>query len=257
MWARMLAGSCCLLGAAAILAGTSSSALAASSSIALNGPHTNVYGSSFKYIASGAAKGPANHVWGWEVAYTASCASTYKTEASRGGTFLFVSQAVTRNHHFSVTINFSARNTEKHRFCAYLTNKGSGKTYAHASTTWTNVAAGTGGSVQPAPVGSGQCQAKRFPDESAYAQIAISGVTCELAEAVGYGADAAKGASYSSRGYSCTGTAEAAGSMWAAAWTGTYYAYTCSGPGGQFAFNWGTSYAYVPASTLPTITAPS
>ncbi len=103
-------------------------------------------------------------------------------------------------------------------------------------------------------MGSGQCQAEKFPDQSVFAQIAIAGgASCSALEAVAYGADAARGAAYSRAGFSCAATAEGSGSTWASAWTGTYYAYSCASGAQRLAFNWGTQYAYVPASTLPTI----
>ncbi len=239
----------------------STPALASGTSITLHGPHTNLYNTSFQYTAAGVASGASNYVYGWEVPYSKSCATTYKSEAKRGSLFLFVSQPIAKRKHFSIIIHFHANNTEQHRFCAYVVNKSSGKTFAHAETTWKNYAAGSApgapaaGTLQPAPVGEGQCQAKRFPDESAYAQIAIGGgAECSAAESVGYGADGAQGAAYSRAGFSCKGTAEAAGSTWASAWTGTYYVYSCANGAEQVAFNWGLHYAYVPASTLPTIT---
>ena len=244
----------------ALLLGASASALAAGSSLTLRGPHVNTFGTSFQYTASGATHGGANYAYGWESPFSATCASTYKTESKRSGLALFVSKSLPKNKHFSFVIPFFARNTEQHRFCAYLINKGSGATFAHAATSWKNVPAGSSpsgsgsaGSLKPTPVGSGQCQAMKFPDESAYAQIAVSGASCTAAESVGFGADAAKGGAYTRAGFSCTGTAEGAGSTWAAAWTGTYYVYSCTSGSEQVAFNWGTDYAYVPASTLPTI----
>jgi hypothetical protein len=231
-------------------------ALAASSSIALKGPHTNVFGTSFHYVASGSARGAANRVYGWEVPSTPACASSYSGERKRASKFLFTNQSVTTGKHFSITINFSARNTESHRFCTYLINSRTGKTYAHAEATWTNIPAGStpvSGTLRPTPVGEGQCQAKKYPDLAAYAQIAVSGANCQEAESVALGADAVKGAAYSRAGFSCSGTAEGAGSTWESAWSGTYYVYSCTSGGKQVAFNWGAQYAYVPASSLPTI----
>jgi hypothetical protein len=241
-----------------------SDALAAGSSIKLRGPHLNLYGTSFHYTASGSASGRADHVYGWEVPYTPKCASTYKAESSRAQIALFVNKAVAKHKHFSIVIPFFARNTEQHRFCAYLVNKAGGSTLAHAETTWRNysgsptspapnTSAPGAGPLQPAEVGGGQCQAKHFPDESVFAQNAISGTSCEKLESVAYGADAAKGAAYTRAGFSCTASAEGAGSKWAAAWGGTYYAYTCSSGSLQVAFNWGTDYTYVEASSLPAV----
>jgi|GEM_PF-1385985 len=226
-------------------------ALAAGSSIALKGPHENKFGTPFHYTASGSTSGSANYVYAWEVPYSPACASTYKAQSKRAGKTLFVHKALARSKRFSFVIEFFARNVTRHRLCAYVINKGSGKTLARAETTWRNYVAAS--ALQPSPVGSGECQAKRFPDESVYAQVAVSNVPCELLESVAYGADAAKGASYSRAGFTCTATAEGAGSMWASAWTGTYYAYGCLTGSQLLAFNWGAQYAYVHASTLPTV----
>ncbi len=239
-----------VVGAAACATLTfSASALAAGSSIALKGPHMNLYGTSFHYTASGHARSSANYVYGWEVPYTPTCASTYKAESKRGETFLFVSKSIAKGKRFSLVINFLARNTERHRFCIYVINKASGKTLARAQTTWTNYAP-----LEPTGIGSGDCQAKKFPDESAYAQIDVKVASCETAEKVAYGADAAKGASYKAEDFSCSSTTEGPGSKWASGWTGTYYAYKCTYGKEGVAFNWGTDYAYVPAATLPTVT---
>jgi hypothetical protein len=234
---------------AALVCSFSAAALAAGSSIALSGPHANKYNTPFRYKASGSTSGSANYVYGWEVPYSPACASTYKSESKRSGKSLFVKKSLARNRHFSFAIEFFARNLARHRFCAYLINKGAGTTLARAETTWRNYAS----ALQPAPVGSGECQAKRFPDESAYAQVAVSGVSCEVLESVAYGADAAKGAAYNAAGFTCTPTAEGAGSTWVSAWHGTYYAYSCVSGSELAAFNWGAQYAYVPASTLPTV----
>lgn len=247
------------LGVALAAAGllTSPAAFASSSSITLVGPHTNVFNTSFHYVASGNARGPANHVWGWEAPIAPSCASTYKSESKRTSKFLFTTKSVSKNKHFSLLINFHANNTASHRFCAYLINSKTGKTYAHAEATWTNVPAGStpvSGTLQPTPVGEGMCQAKKYADLAAYAQIAVGGgASCGEAEGAAVGADPAKGAGYSREGYTCTGTAEGAGSTWASAWTGTYYVYSCVNGSRQVAFNWGTQYAYVEASSLPNI----
>jgi hypothetical protein len=224
-------------------------ALAGATSITLKGPHANKYGTPFQYKASGTTSGSANYAYGWEVPYTPRCASTYKAESKRTPKALFVSRSLARKRHFSFSIEFFARSLAQHRFCAYVINKRTGKTLARAEATWRNYAS----ALSPAPVGSGECQAKRFPDESVYAQVSISGLTCETLESVAFGADAAAGAAYSSAGFACTPTAEAAGSMWAAAWSGTYYAYSCVFGNELAAFNWGMHYSYAPPSTLPLV----
>jgi hypothetical protein len=224
-------------------------ASAPTSSIALRGPHVNRYGVSFQYVASGFARGRANYVAGFESAAAVSCAGTYRAEALRAGASRVLRQSLARNKRFTFTVPFFASKVGAHRLCAYVTNKGSGKTFARAHATWRNSA----GSLQPAPVGRSDCGARRFADGSVYAQVAVSGVSCELVESVAFGADAAKGAPYGRAGLSCTATAEGAGSMWATAWTGAYYAYACAAGNELAAFNWGQSYAYGPTANLPLV----
>jgi hypothetical protein len=261
---RVMSVSIALTSAAVLALGLAASALAGGSSITLHGPHANVYGTSFHYTASGRASGSANYVVAYEAPYTPKCANKSTVESARPSIATFVSQTTTKNKHFSLVIDFFARNLLKHRLCAYVINRSSHATLAYAEASWQNFpatktpTAPNSSALQPTEVGSGDCQAKRFPDESVYAQIAYSGgAACTLAEEVGYGADAAKGAAYSKDGFSCVDTPEGAGSTWVSAWTGTYYEYSCADGAEQVAFNWGTDYAYVPASTLPTITPSS
>jgi hypothetical protein len=100
------------------------------------------------------------------------------------------------------------------------------------------------GTLAPSPLGEGQCQAQEFADHSVQAQIAVSEANCTQADAVGIGANKAKGAAYSADGFACKATAEGAGSKWASAWAGTYYAYNCKSGPEQVAFNWGAHYTY-------------
>ncbi len=89
------------------------------------------------------------------------------------------------------------------------------------------------------------CQARSFADGSVQAQIAVYNTTCALATAtLGPGADHAQGAPYTVAGFVCKATVEGAGSPWAGAWGGTYYAYTCAAGSAQAAFNWGRHYTY-------------
>jgi hypothetical protein len=166
---------------------------------------------------------------------------------------LWLSQAVGAHARYSLVARFGAAHAGVHGICAYLVNRRTGHTYAHAGGWWDNVAATEGGGpttapssgpLQPAPVGSGECQAQQFSDGSVYAQIAVSNTTCAVAATVAQGADAAQGAPYTSGGFSCTATAEGAGSAWSSAWGGTYYAYSCADGSEQAAFNWGTDYTY-------------
>jgi hypothetical protein len=96
----------------------------------------------------------------------------------------------------------------------------------------------------PAPLGDGQCTYQEFSDQSYQAQIAVYEANCTQADAVGIEADKGKGAAYSADGFACKATAEGAGSKWAKAWDGTYYAYDCKSAAEQVAFNWGAHYTY-------------
>jgi hypothetical protein len=227
----------------------SASALAAGSSIGLKGPHLNAYGTPFHYTASGRTEGAANYAVAWEVPYSPACAHTYKSESKRAHITLFARRTLAKNKHFSFVLEFFARNITRHRLCAYVISKQSGATLARGEATWRNYLP----TLQPAPVGGGECGARRFPDESVYAQVALSGPTCEALESVAYGADAAKGAAYSRSGFTCTPTTESAGSKWSAAWAGTYYSYACISGNELAAFNWGAQYIFKPPSTVPLV----
>lgn len=124
------------------------------------------------------------------------------------------------------------------------------------STTSTTVLASH---LEPAPVGQAQCHASGFNDKSVYAQIAIAKTNCEVAAMVASGSDKAKGASYKAQGFTCAAVAHGAGSTWASAWGGTYYAYSCADGDQQVAFNWGTDYTYGQSSTtsVPPVTSAS
>lgn len=225
------------------------------SSVVITGSSSNTQGQPFTETMSGYAASPADEVVaGEQNTAGVPCSSKYTTERTRSNFAPIRSVRVAKNHSFSgLTINYNANALGKHAQCAYVISTRTGKTYAHAEKTWTNVAAsgpspGTtpaGGKLQPTPVGEGQCQARSYPDNSVTAQIAISGpATCGDAGAVEPGADTAKGAPFTSDGYSCSATQEGPGSTWSSSWGGTYYAYSCAHGAGQVAFNWGTDYTY-------------
>jgi hypothetical protein len=100
------------------------------------------------------------------------------------------------------------------------------------------------GALQPAALGSGECQASSLPGGSTYAQIDAANAGCTTSVDLAEQAATAKGASFAWNGFQCTGAAEGAGSTWATAWSGTYYAYSCADGVEQVAFNWGTNYIY-------------
>jgi len=122
-------------------------------------------------------------------------------------------------------------------------NWGADYTYGGAGATVTAVPRSSDGHLLPSPVGSGQCSGS---DKKGvvYAQVAISGVSCSVAETVMTGSDVAKGSSYKTHGFSCTAKTEGAHSDWSGAWGGTYHAYNCVNGSEQIAFNWGTDYTY-------------
>src|SRR5213076_1616173 len=112
------------------------------------------------------AAGRANHLYVWEAPSTPACAGTSGAEARRAALALFASRAIAGHGRFSLVLRFVARSAEKHRLCAYLVNRRSGKTFARAEAAWTNVAPPppSAGALQPAAVGSGLCPARKFPD---------------------------------------------------------------------------------------------
>lgn len=238
-----------VVAAAALACSLPATALASGSSIALNGPHAIKYGTPFHFTASGRASGRANYVYGWEVAYGSTCATSSKAEARRTGKQPFVRRSLAREQRFSFAIEFFAKSVARHRLCAYVIEKASGRTLARGQATWRSLAP----TLEPAALGGGECGARRFPDGSVYAQVATSGMTCEVLESVAFGADAAQGGSYARAGLACTGTAEGAGTPWASAWSGTYYSYACTSGNELAAFNWGAHYTYSPPSTLPLV----
>ena len=103
---------------------------------------------------------------------------------------------------------------------------------------------GAGHRLLPSPLGEGQCVFQGFSDGSYQAQIAVYEANCNQADATGRGAPSAGGRAYNADGFRCAATAEGAGSEWASAWKGTYYAYDCTAGAAQVAFNWGPHYGY-------------
>ena len=101
---------------------------------------------------------------------------------------------------------------------------------------------GPGHKLLPAPWGYGQCQYQWFINDSMQAEIAVYKANCAQADAVGLGAYQAMGAPFHADGFACSAVGEGAGSPWASAWLGTYYAYNCNSPSAQVAFNWGQHY---------------
>ncbi len=136
-----------LIVAAAGLAVLLASGAAASSTntISVSGPTKNLYHTYFNETVSGYAVLPANFVVSGEQLYPAGgCASTYLAERHKRGFFLWGTSASrpggTRPVHgsFSTVARFWARNHSEHGICSYLINRGTMRTYAHASLWWNN-----------------------------------------------------------------------------------------------------------------------
>jgi hypothetical protein len=123
-------------------------------------------------------------------------------------------------------------------------NWGSDYTYTGTGATTTTPPRMSDGRLLPSPVGDGQCTGGYNKDRSVYAQIAVSGVSCTVAESVIPGSDVAKGSRYTSHGFICTAKTEGLHTDWSGAWGGTYHAYDCVKGSEQLAFNWGTDYTY-------------
>ena len=100
------------------------------------------------------------------------------------------------------------------------------------------------GSLRPAKLGLGECQAAHLADGATYAQIALSNAACSTAVDAATAAPAGTGADFTWNGFSCTATTEGAGSPWAAAWAGAYVAYSCHYGDEQVAFTLGRRYIY-------------
>jgi hypothetical protein len=117
--------------------------------------------------------------------------------------------------------------------------------YAYTCKSGSQQVAFNWGTLTPGNPGEGDCTYGSFPDRSTFAQLVIAGgATCATAEEVAKRVDKAKGAPYSSNGFSCSAMELASGSRWSSAWGGDYYAYVCHSGSQGVAFNWGTDYTY-------------
>jgi len=102
-----------------------------------------------------------------------------------------------------------------------------------------------GKGLQPTDVESAQCPASKFPDSSVHAQVAVHRPTGQVAAVVAAGSDPARGASYERDGFRCiVAREEGPTSLWATAWSGTYYAHSRARGSAQLAFSWGTADTY-------------
>jgi hypothetical protein len=145
---RAIAASAALAMLIAVPAAMSQASTASSrsggSSLNLNGPKTNKYGTDFRYTISGTASGPADYLVAWEQYYPQSgCASTYSAESARTflpdtyGLTLWLNRSVSGS--YSALAEFGAAHLGKHGMCAYLINLSTGDTYAFGGAFWTNV----------------------------------------------------------------------------------------------------------------------
>lgn len=139
--ALMLAVSSALI---AIPTTSATTAAAASYSLTVNGPTSNVMGANFTETISGDASGPANYVAAWEQFYQHSgCAPTFAQESVRAfarrtwGLTPWLGSAVSAGH-YSLPARFGARNPGTHGMCAYLIDATTGTTYAYGSIWWNN-----------------------------------------------------------------------------------------------------------------------
>ena len=106
------------------------------SSVTVKGPSSVKIGKTFSFHISGFAASPANYVSVREA--PTSCASTYAPESSKSGP-TGQSKNLTPGKSFSYkTAGFKAAHKGKHFLCVYVINFSTIKTYAHASTAWTD-----------------------------------------------------------------------------------------------------------------------
>ena len=146
---RSLASTVAVSGAALALALaisiSSATAATGKNTLKITGPTANVYHTYFNETVSGNAISPANYVVSGEQLNPAGgCASTFVKERQKGGFGLW---GTVRNRpggtgpvhgHFTTVARFWARNHMEHGICSYLINRGTLKTYAHASRWWNN-----------------------------------------------------------------------------------------------------------------------
>lgn len=121
------------------------SAATAKNTVGITGPTKNLFHTYFNETVSGYATGSANFVISGEQLYPAGgCASTYRLESHKGDWGLWGTRPSRPggtgfvHGHFTTVARFWARNHNEHGICSYLVNRGTLKTYAHASRWWNN-----------------------------------------------------------------------------------------------------------------------
>jgi hypothetical protein len=107
--------------------------------IHVDGPTKNKLGASFAETVRGSAQGAANYVISGEQLNPAGgCAPTYAAESRRGDWTQWPTGTGPVHGSFSLVARFGARSAGTHGICAYLINRASRLTIAHAGLFWTN-----------------------------------------------------------------------------------------------------------------------
>jgi hypothetical protein len=128
---------------AALLISAGVAFAASKSKLHVKGPGATVtLNSSFDIKVSGKAAGKANELVAFEGGNSVtnkaiSCKAKFSKELATYPT-VELSQTFTVSGKFHETYGFTATNSGKRGFCAYLINSSTNKTYAHAGTHWTN-----------------------------------------------------------------------------------------------------------------------
>lgn len=90
-------------------------------------------------VTTGTASGAANFVVsGEQLGSTPACASTLVAEQSRATFTRWPTGNGAVHGHFRLVAKFYSQNHLRHAFCAYLINRVTGHTYAHAANYWSN-----------------------------------------------------------------------------------------------------------------------
>ena len=140
-----------IMTAGAVVAGATlaplatTTASAATSTMHVSGPTSNVMHQNFNETITGFAASPANYVVAWEQFYKhTGCATTFAKESTRSffsgtwGLTPWLAQPVTAGRSYSALARFGAVNLGTHGMCTYLINLSTGTTYAHSAIWWTN-----------------------------------------------------------------------------------------------------------------------
>lgn len=119
--------------AIAVVLVCAATALAASSKVKVHAPKSVKIGTTYSVTTTGRASGKANFLVGFE---NGPCKKTYAAEYNTYGTAAVPLSTPVKGK-FSKKLMFSAGSAGRHYFCAYLINRKTTKTYAHAHAHWT------------------------------------------------------------------------------------------------------------------------